>query len=166
MKTRIPKALLESLPKLRGISIRQPFAEQILRGTKKIEYRSRTTNIRERVYIYASLGERPLEDWKTAGIAPYSLPTGVVVGTVEIVGCTPSRKFPGDNEWHLARPERLETLLPPKEHAQPIWFYPFGRPAAVISEPSANGTASQPATKIRRKRRKSHRRATAVKLNA
>ena len=38
-----------------AISIRQPFVEMILRGNKTIEYRSRKTNIRERVYLYASL---------------------------------------------------------------------------------------------------------------
>lgn len=39
----------------RAISIRQPFVELILRGLKKREYRSKPTNIRERVYLYASL---------------------------------------------------------------------------------------------------------------
>jgi predicted transcriptional regulator len=39
----------------RALSVRQPFAEQIMLGTKKIEYRSMKTNIRGRVYIYASL---------------------------------------------------------------------------------------------------------------
>ena len=44
-----------------ALSIRQPFAEEILRGIKKIEYRSRSTKIiRERFYIYASL-KRPEE---------------------------------------------------------------------------------------------------------
>lgn len=39
---------------IRALSVRQPYAEQILCGTKKIEYRSIATRIRERVYIYAS----------------------------------------------------------------------------------------------------------------
>ena len=39
----------------RALSIRQPYAEMILRGIKKIEYRTMRTNIRGRVYIYASL---------------------------------------------------------------------------------------------------------------
>jgi predicted transcriptional regulator len=38
-----------------ALSIRQPHAEQTLRGKKKIEYRSMPTNKRERVYIYASM---------------------------------------------------------------------------------------------------------------
>jgi hypothetical protein len=42
---------------MRALSIRQPFAELILRGTKTIEYRSRPTRIiGERFWIYASKG--------------------------------------------------------------------------------------------------------------
>lgn len=70
---------------LRAISIRQPYAELILRGTKRAEYRSRRTNIRERVYIYASL--RPADDtsgWRQIGREPGQLLTGVIVGSVEI----------------------------------------------------------------------------------
>ena len=40
---------------MRALSIRQPYAELILRGIKKIEYRSRRTRIiGERFYIYAA----------------------------------------------------------------------------------------------------------------
>jgi predicted transcriptional regulator len=40
---------------MRALSIRQPFAELILRGIKTIEYRTRPTRIiGERFYIYAS----------------------------------------------------------------------------------------------------------------
>jgi len=40
---------------MRALSIRQPYAELILRGIKPIEFRSRLTNIiGERFYIYAS----------------------------------------------------------------------------------------------------------------
>lgn len=44
------------VPTGRAISIRQPYVEDILRGKKKYEYRSRPTQIRGRVYLYASLG--------------------------------------------------------------------------------------------------------------
>ncbi len=71
----------------RAISIRQPFVEQILAGTKKYEYRSRLTRIRERVYLYVS--KTPADDhyWRLAGLTPGDLPTGRIVGTVEIVDC-------------------------------------------------------------------------------
>ncbi len=42
---------------MRALSIRQPFAELILRGIKTVEYRSRPTSIiGQRFYIYASKG--------------------------------------------------------------------------------------------------------------
>jgi len=43
---------------MRALSIRQPYAELILRGIKRIEYRSKPTHIiGERFYIYASKKE-------------------------------------------------------------------------------------------------------------
>src|SRR3954452_22760527 len=47
---------------MRAVSIRQPYAELILRGIKTVEYRSRPTRIvGERFYIYASKG--PAKIW-------------------------------------------------------------------------------------------------------
>jgi predicted transcriptional regulator len=103
---------------LPALSIRQPHAEQILRGKKKIEYRNMPTNKRERVYIYASMTPADQEAWDEIGLEPGNLPTGVIVGTVEVVGC---RKVRGEYEWDLARPVRLKRPL----KAQPAWFYPF-----------------------------------------
>jgi ASCH domain len=39
---------------LRALSVRQPWAELILRGEKTIEYRSQPTKVRGKIYIYAS----------------------------------------------------------------------------------------------------------------
>lgn len=64
----------------RALSIRQPYAEQILRGKKKIEYRSRPTNIRERVYIYAGMNPGMTEAWEEMKMQPGDLPTGVWLG--------------------------------------------------------------------------------------
>lgn len=99
---------------MRALSIRQPYAEQILKGTKKIEYRSRPTKIRERVYIYASLS--PVDNEALA------LPRGVIVGTVDITGC---RKTKTNYEWELSKPRRLKRPKKPIHKPQPIWFYPF-----------------------------------------
>ena len=108
--------------KMRALSIRQPYAEQILRGNKKIEYRSRSTKIRERIYIYASLTPGDPKDFKKIKMQPDDLPTGVLVGTVEIIDCTGEQ---GDYEWHLAKPDRLSHAIKPENHPQPVWFYPF-----------------------------------------
>lgn len=83
------------------------------------------THIRGRVYIYAS--QTPdLNAYQKSKIEAGSLPTGVIVGTVEIVGCDGSD---GDYEWHLARPERLGQPIKPERRPQPVWFIPFNEPS-------------------------------------
>lgn len=120
---------------LRAISIRQPWAEAILRGEKTVEYRSQPTKNRGRVYIYAAPGT---SDAEQLNIAPElaatlsDLPRGVLVGTVEIADCVGSD---GEYEWLLANPQRLSEPLAPVEQPQPVWFYPFGRPEDAEQSP-------------------------------
>ena len=102
-----------------ALSVRQPYAELILRGTKKIEYRSVSTSKRERVYIYASLQPGPTDDLRAADLVAGDLPTGVFVGTVEIQRCEGKA---GDYYWHLARPERLKKLITPTRHRSRCGF--------------------------------------------
>ena len=104
-----------------ALSVRQPYAELILRGIKTIEFRSRPTRvIGQRFYLYASRGGG---DWRKsaeragakawsldlampdgAGVPPWmgemaralrlfpgELPTGVIVGSAMI-----ERVMPGD----------------------------------------------------------------------
>ncbi len=110
----------------RALSIRQPHAENILSGKKKYEYRTVPTKIHGRVYIYASLKPANLEYFDELGAKPGDYPTGVLVGTVEIIGC---EKDPVYNEynWELANPERLAEPIKPDNKAQPVWFIPFRR---------------------------------------
>jgi hypothetical protein len=106
-----------------ALSIRQPYVELILRGVKKIEYRSVPTRKCQRVYIYASrIPADNAEAWESIGAAPGDFPTGAIVGTVEIVACS---GHPGDFHWHLARPERLDEPLRVKNKPQPMFFYPW-----------------------------------------
>ncbi len=77
---------------MKAFSVRQPWAELIIRGEKTIEARTkRTMKRRERVYIYAGKQRiEPEEEARIAaeyGINVESLPRGVLVGTVAIVGC-------------------------------------------------------------------------------
>lgn len=101
-----------------ALSIRQPYAEQILRGTKNNEIRSRLTHVRGVVYIYAPLKWEAIPD-----DLPADLDIGCIVGTVEIIGCT--KQPDGRYHWHLANPQRLADPLIPTGHPQPLFFNPF-----------------------------------------
>ena len=76
---------------MRALSIRQPWAELILSGHKTVEVRSKATHLRERIYIYASKSRIDAEEESRIavkfGIDVDALPRGVLVGSVEIVGC-------------------------------------------------------------------------------
>jgi hypothetical protein len=106
----------------RALSIRQPYAEAILTGEKKIEYRSRRTHIRGRVYVYAAKGLGAQEDYDYMGVQPGDLPTGVLVGTVEVTDCTDNGEY---FEWHLSKPKRLPKPIKPTGVPQPGFFKPF-----------------------------------------
>jgi hypothetical protein len=119
------KKVADQQPQLKALSIRQPHAEAILRGVKKIEYRSGPTRIRGRIAIYASLGRYSAEDeagmqedYGMNDINLDDLPRGVIVGTVELFDCD-------EGDWHLQNPERADKLLTPTNHPQPVWFNPF-----------------------------------------
>ncbi len=109
---------------VRALSIRQPFAELIVTGKKKFEYRSIPTKIIwERIFIYASKKPAPKKEWQKNKYEPGSLPTGIIVGTVRISGC--KERADGRFAWKLDFPERTACLLKPKRKPQPIWFKPF-----------------------------------------
>lgn len=108
----------------RAISIRQPYVEQILLGFKTREYRNKPTHIRERVYLYAS--QKPA-DWfyyDLLGFEREDLQRGMLVGTVEIVGCEWDRRADGF-AYLLANPRRLSRPKKPAKQPQPVWFHPF-----------------------------------------
>jgi len=108
----------------RGISIRQPWVEQILRGTKTKEYRSVPTTIRERVFLYASL--KPADspaDWRQMEKSPGELLTGKVLGTVEVTGCRWNERR-GCYEYSLERPKRFQRPRTPSNQPQPLWWRP------------------------------------------
>jgi len=109
---------------VRAISIRQPWVELILQGRKKAENRSRPTNIRERVYIYASLtpADCPAA-WRSLRMRPGELPAGAILGSVEVADC---RWDPVEKSFAyiLRKPERLDKPLYAKNHAQPCFWRP------------------------------------------
>ena len=114
---------------MKALSVRQPDAEAIMRGVKPIEYRSCLTNVRGRIYIYASTrryrAEEEAEMLQMYGIGDVNvddLPHGILIGTIELWDCTGSG---GKYEWHFRNPERAAELLKPTKTPRPIWFNPF-----------------------------------------
>jgi hypothetical protein len=114
-----------------ALSIRQPFAELILRGIKTAELRGKSTRIvGQRFYIYAAKAKAKLPIWsrdlqvdnppqwmielarQVKLIPPNTdLPTGVIVGSAVIAGC----EEVGGGQWAVGREENQATahcLLP------------------------------------------------------
>jgi len=134
-----PFASPPDLPR-RAISIRQPWAELILRGTKKIEVRSFRTKVRGPVCLYASF-TRGADDSKcqrSVGCSWEELDRGVLVGVIEITDCRELQSTDGRAAgfsiynpeglfaWLVKPLKRFAKPIEPKAHAQPSFFFPFG----------------------------------------
>jgi hypothetical protein len=115
----------DDVAKMRALSIRQPFAEAIMRGTKTTEYRSGPTHIRGRILIYASMSRygddeeaEMLKEFSISDVEADDLPRGVIVGSVELYDSD-------EGEWYLRNPQRAENFVEPVNRPNPVWFYPF-----------------------------------------
>jgi hypothetical protein len=110
----------------RAISIQQPFAEAILRGLKRFEFRTVPTVIRERVYVYASLRKREddyaMRIWRRLGRSPGSLPTGKIVGSIEIIDCRPDAA--SGFAYKLSRPRRVRKTVRFRNQPLPLFWRP------------------------------------------
>jgi hypothetical protein len=135
-----------------ALSIRQPFAELILRGIKTAELRGRPTKIvGQRFYIYAAKKKLPVDScqlpvkaWSSdlqVGHPPawmielaeqikllpegIDLPTGVIVGSAVIEKIIPPFHSDDLYQWVLTDVRRLHRCRKPARHPQPVWFRPF-----------------------------------------
>jgi len=72
---------------VKALSIKQPWADQIAQGSKKIEYRSWNTKFKGDFVVVAS---------KSPSIE--GLPTGCTICLAELYDVTGQ---PGDYQWHL-----------------------------------------------------------------
>src|SRR5689334_9920736 len=118
---------------MRALSVVQPWAELIVRGSKTIECRPRPTYIRERIWIYAAQGRARRDTLSTITVTDdASLPRGVLVGSVDLVACR--KLVPSDSlaactpidfdgyAWLIVHPERLATPIRPTGRPQPEFF--------------------------------------------
>ncbi len=114
---------------MRALSIRQPYAELILRGIKRIEYRSRPTRMTgERFAIYVPLQPGDSAGFAQLGCSAEDLPTGVMVGSAVISHCSPPSgegQFGDCWQWHLRGVRRYKRHRKPQRQPQPVWFQPF-----------------------------------------
>ena len=99
----------------RALSIRQPWAHAILHLGKDVENRPWRTHYRGRILIQASLKTERQEASKLK-LNPDDLPTGMIVGSVEIVDCVrnSTRKWAIRGQWHwiLKNPRYLAKPIP------------------------------------------------------
>lgn len=122
--------VISDLAGMLALSVRQPWAERIMAGTKTSEYRFQATKTRGRILIYAGLGRfSPDEEAEIAdecGLtidALDALPRGVIVGSVELFDCTETTG--AEFEWHLRNPQRFAEPIKPMRRANSVWFHPF-----------------------------------------
>lgn len=113
-----------------ALSIRQPYVEEILRGIRTVEYRTRPARIiGQEFYIYAAKNLPPggePQRFSRLGCRLGELPTGVLVGTARISRCERAESDGGKKyEWHLADVKRLPEVIKPSRRPQPTWFNPF-----------------------------------------
>jgi hypothetical protein len=133
---------------MKCLTIRQPFASNIVHGRKRVENRSRDTALRGLIAIHAGLRPHDYAPHSThAGIRDGSIPAGSIVGTVHLVGthraggaecarqgCDAENGalFPGDLSepaekpilhWELEAPRPFAT---PLKHAGQLGFWDAG----------------------------------------
>ena len=100
---------------MKALSVRQPYARQILTGEKKIEYRSWTTDYRGPILICSSASWAVDEDEEFPRPSPEVMkrdyPRGVAVCVVDLVRindyCKYNRRF---CDWYLANPRPVKQF--------------------------------------------------------
>ena len=116
---------------MRALAENPLWAAVIIDGLKTIEARSRPTNIRGRVAIYASKAKQSTLEGEYGPEYNYRiLPTGMILGTVEIYSCEPCKSlsyfelyksghlapdeyYKEDKTyfWHLRRPQKFDVPI-------------------------------------------------------
>ena len=126
-----------------ALGIQQPWGELILRGVKTLEIRSQATQLRGRIYLYASKQSSALpaalEAAREHRLDLEVLPRGLLIGSVEIVesrpardhdaaaACLPQELLANRHAWRFAAPQRFPEPLPVRFLPYGVWFYPFRR---------------------------------------
>ena len=101
---------------MRAITIRQPWAELIVRGEKDVENRSWRTKHRGPLLIHAG-AQAYRESFAEHGV-PDDAERSAIIGVVEVVDCKQERTSTWHEEgswgWYLARAKRFRKPIPMK----------------------------------------------------
>lgn len=91
---------------MRALSVRQPWAELLAAGKKKVEYRTWKVAFRGDLLIVAS-ASRHDDACEDEGLDPAALAYGAAVCVVELWKVTGAD---GDYAWHVRNPRRVEPV--------------------------------------------------------
>jgi hypothetical protein len=98
---------------VRAITIRQPWAELIVRGEKDVENRSWRTHHRGPLLIHAGM-QAYRESFADHGVSD-DAERGAIIGVVEVVDCTQERSSRWHEEgqwgWYLTRAKRFRKPI-------------------------------------------------------
>lgn len=103
---------------VRALTVRQPWASLIIEGHKNIENRSKPIKHRGPLVIHAGLRteQDALARYGHLLKNPDNLPSGAVLGTVEVIDCVEGSRSrwaePGYYHWVLADPRPLPKPIP------------------------------------------------------
>ena len=101
---------------MRAITIRQPWAELIVRGAKDVENRSWRTNHRGPLLIHAG-AQAYRKSFARHGV-PDDAERSAIIGIVEVVDCKQERTSEWHEEgswgWYLTRARRFRKPIPLK----------------------------------------------------
>lgn len=109
-----------TLPTVRALTLWQPWATCIVRGTKRIENRSWGTDYRGLLLIHAgkTLDLRAHQVPLTRPFLRRPLPFGAILAVARLIGCHPDDGWcslwaqPGGWHWHIADVTPLSRPIP------------------------------------------------------
>jgi len=108
---------------MKALTVRQPYATEIIRGRKTLEVRSRPTTRRGPLAIHAAQAAADGWEWEEGGEAEF--PRGVVMGTVNVTGCRPFTPADVGAAYML-----------PEEFCEGLWAWELAEPRAVKQFPA------------------------------
>lgn len=115
---------------MRALTVRQPFASEIMAGRKPIENRSVRTHIRGRIGIHAAKAPHMLATMNERERIKFgSMPSAAMLGTVQIVGCHES----GGAECSCPRDSYAAFAGDVYRMPGEIWHWEFARPRAFVT---------------------------------